>query len=90
MGYTIFVPVDWIYVGARVWIIEPGSRTGYGEPWPCRNMIKGFSRSGLYYQHDSSTPVYHTEFSEIGKSVFETKEEAEEALVKWRKWKKGE
>ena len=90
MGYTIFVPVDWLYVGARVWIIEPASRIGWDEPCVFGNTVKGFSRSGLYYRHDSSTPVYHEEFSEIGKSIFETKQEAEDALAKWKAWKKGE
>lgn len=85
MAYTIFVPVDWLYVGSRVWIIEPASRTGYDGPHPFRNTVKGFSRSGFYFQHDSSTPIYHIEFSEIEKSVFETKEAAEEALTNWKR-----
>ena len=90
MAYTIFIPVDWLNVGSRVWIIEPAARTGYEGPYPFRNTIKGFSRTGFYYQHDSSTPIYYSEFSEIGKSVFETKEEAEEALNEWKRWRKGE
>lgn len=57
MSYTITVPVDWLYVGGWVWIIEPASRIGYEEPFVFRNAVKGFSRSGFYYQHDSSTLV---------------------------------
>lgn len=80
MAYTINVPVDWIYPGGFVYIIEPASRTGYEGPHSFRNWIKGFSTKGFYYQNDNNMPVYHANFSEIGKTVFMTKDDADRAL----------
>lgn len=82
MAYFIEVPVDWLYIGSRIYIIEPNLRTGVGSDWPFPNTVKGFSKTGFFHQHDNSTPVYHIPFSEIGNTVFETKEEAFAALKK--------
>lgn len=82
MAYAIEVPVDWLYVGNRIYIIEPNYRTGVGQDWVFGNTVKSFDKNGFFYRNCSTTPVYYTDFSEIGKTVFETKEEAEKALKK--------
>jgi hypothetical protein len=87
MSYTITIPVDWLEVGGMVWVIEPASRTGYGKPHAFHNRVTGFNRTGFYYQYEPKMPIYHAEWSEIGKSVFETMEEAAEALNAWMKWR---
>ncbi len=82
MAYTITVPVDWLRVGEKVWVIEPSYRTQMDEDLPFRNTVKGFSKDGFFYQHQLDMPVYFAKFSEVGKTVFQTEAEASEALKK--------
>jgi hypothetical protein len=85
MAYIIEVPVDWLRVGAKIWVIEPKCRTQMDEDLPFRNTVKGFAENGVFYQHQLDMPVYFAEFTEVGKTVFETEAEANEALKKRNK-----
>lgn len=83
MAYTINVPVDWLYPGAKIWTTAIVTRTGFDGPpavFKQYGWVHGFTISGFYYHYRDLGRLYHAKFSDIGKSVFETEEDAERAL----------
>lgn len=86
---TIEYP-DSIHVGMHVFVIEREERTGNPDAiYENRITAIGtfwsqfWTNTGFYYSYIyANTPEYFAEFSEIGKTVFFTREEAEKALKK--------
>lgn len=64
MSRLIEVP-DWCIIGQYIlW----SNRRCTGFDW-VKERIIGYSDTGFFHRGDSSCPVYHTEFSEFGKTV---------------------
>lgn len=84
MGYDIHIPVDWLVVGQWIAVIEPAHRTGDQVDTPYMNAVKGFSKDGVFYQHCGTTPVYFAPFTEIGRTLFATKKDAEDYILQTR------
>lgn len=77
-GKLIFLPEN-INIHDVILVIETRSKTGL-ETQVWRNFVKGFSRCGIYYQHDPNCSVYHEYFDDFEKTWFLSEEEAETAL----------
>ena len=56
---------DWCVIGKHIYW---SNRRRTGFDW-VRERIIGYSDTGFFHQGDNSCPVYHTEFSEFGKTV---------------------
>lgn len=67
-----------LFVGQKIWVIEPESRTGQ-EKQAWVNTVKGFGHGEIFYQH-GGCPVYSETFDNIGKTIFLNCEDAEAAL----------
>lgn len=76
-GRCIVLPFK-LFVGQKIWVIEPESRTGQ-EKQAWLNTIKAFGHEKIFYQH-SGCPVYSETFDNIGKTIFLNHEDAEAAL----------
>lgn len=87
MAYTITIPADWLYSGARVFIIEDEDTTG-NPPHVYPNTVLSFTLHGFYHRYSYDTPVYFKPFDEIGGTVFETKQQAEAALKRYMRNRK--
>lgn len=76
-GRCIVLPRK-LFVGQKIWVIEPESRTGQ-EKQAWVNTVKGFGHGEIFYQH-GGCPVYSETFDNIGKTIFLNCEDAEAAL----------
>ena len=67
--FTIEIP-DWCVIGTWIEWYAPNIT---GCDWGAEKIV-GYGRTGFFH-HGSKCPVYHSEFSEYGKTIREYKPE---------------